>query len=80
MSFNKYIPVRLGDIFSLGLLSLAKWYSLPEQAPVPRSSSQTVLITTLLRLHSVLITIYIIYQWYCAYCPTYRHKHTHKPW
>lgn len=65
------VPVRLGGVCSLGLLSLAKRYSLPEQAPVPRSSSQAVLVSTLLGLHTVLITIYIVYQRHCAYCPTY---------
>lgn len=55
------VPVGLGGMFSLGLLSLAKRYSLPEQAPIPRSSSQAVLVSTLLRLHTVLITIYIVY-------------------
>lgn len=67
------VPVGQGGVFSLGLLSLAKWYSLPEQAPIPCSSSQAILISTLLGLHSVLITIYIVYQWHCTYCP----KHTH---
>lgn len=61
------VPVGLGGMFSLGLLSLAKWNPLPEQTPIPCSSSQAVLISTLLGLHSVLITIYIVYQWYCTY-------------
>lgn len=72
------VPVGLGGMFSLGLLSLAKRYSLPEQAPIPCSSSQSVLISTLLGLHTVLITIYIVYQWHCTYRPTHtQNKHIH---
>lgn len=70
------VPVRQSSVFSPGFLSLAQWNSLPEKAPVPCSSSQAILIPTLLGLHSVLITIYIVYQWHCTYCPI--DKHTNK--
>lgn len=70
------LPVRLGCVFSLGLLSLAQWDSLPEEAPVPRPSSQAVLISTLLGLRSVVITVYIVYERHCTYCPTHTQTQT----
>ena len=70
------VPIGLSSVFSLGLLSVTKWYPLPEQAPVPGSSSQTVFISALLGLHSVLFTVNIIYQRYCTYSPTGKFRQT----
>lgn len=55
------LPVGLCGVCSLGPLSLAQWHSLPEQAPVPRTAGEAILVTALLGLQGILVTVYIVY-------------------
>lgn len=61
------LPIRLGLMLSLSLLPAGERHSLPQQAPVPGSPGQPVLITTLLGLYGIVTAVYIIYQRYSAY-------------
>lgn len=60
------LPIRLGLMLSLSLLSATEWDPFPQEAPVPGASRQAVLVPTLLWLYGIMIAVYVIYQRYCA--------------
>lgn len=69
------LPIRLGLLLSLLLLLAVEWNSLPQQAPVPGSPRQAVLVPSLLRLYRVIIAVYVIYQRHCASRSAKRQHH-----
>lgn len=60
------LPIRLGLMLSLSLLSATEWDPFPQEAPVPGASRQAILVPTLLGLYGIMIAVYVIYQRYCA--------------
>lgn len=60
------LPIRLGLMLSLSLLSAAERDPFPQEAPVPGASRQAVLVPALLGLYGIIIAVYVIYQRYCA--------------
>lgn len=56
------LPIRLGLLLSLLFLFAVERDSLPQQAPVPGSSRQAVLVPSLLRLYRIIVAVYVIYQ------------------
>lgn len=69
------LPIRLGLLLSLLLLLAVERNSLPQQAPVPGSPRQAVLVPSLLRLYRVIIAVYVIYQRHCASRSAKRQHH-----
>lgn len=69
------LPIRLGLLLSLLLLSAVERNPFPQQAPVPGSSRQAVLVPSLLRLYRIIIAVYVIYQGHCANRSAKRQHH-----